>query len=59
MPERHWLIERLRGWGERPALTWRDQTWSYDELCDATDVWLDKLAHHHIASGDTLAIRGD
>jgi long-chain acyl-CoA synthetase len=59
MSERHWLIERLRSCGERPALTWREQTWSYNQLCDATDFWLDKLARHHIGSGDTLAIRGD
>jgi acyl-CoA synthetase (AMP-forming)/AMP-acid ligase II len=59
MSERHWLIERLRGWGQRPALTWRDQTWSYDQLCDATDFWLDKLARHHIGSGETLAIHGE
>ena len=59
MYERHWLIDRLRGWGKNPALIWRDQAWSYNQLCNATEVWLGELAKCHIRSGSTLAIRGD
>jgi acyl-CoA synthetase (AMP-forming)/AMP-acid ligase II len=54
-----WLIQRLRGWGQRPALIWRDQLWSYEQLSDATDVWLDELTRRDIRPGSTLAICGD
>ena len=57
--ERHWLIHRLRGWGQRPALIWRDEAWSYDQLCDAVDRWLAELLRRDIRPGATLAICGD
>ena len=57
--ERHWLIHRLRGWGQRPALIWRDEAWSYDQLCDAVDRWLAELLRRDIRPGGTLAICGD
>jgi acyl-CoA synthetase (AMP-forming)/AMP-acid ligase II len=56
---RHWLTQRLRSWGDRPALIWRGDTWSFAKLCDACDAWLDQLIQHGIKPGDTLAICGD
>ena len=58
-PDSHWLTQRLRGWGGHPALIWRDQVWSYDQLCDAADGWLDELGRRDIRPGSTLAICGD
>jgi acyl-CoA synthetase (AMP-forming)/AMP-acid ligase II len=55
----HWLIQRLRGCGQRPALIWRDQTWSYGQLCDAADVWFNELTRRDVRPGNTLAICGD
>jgi len=57
--QHHWLDRRLRGWGDRPALIWREQSWSYDQLCQATDGFLRELAARHIEPGATLAICGD
>jgi len=57
--ENHWLIQRLRGWGDKPALVWRNQAWTYRELCDAVERAAVGLRGHAIAPGDTLAIRGD
>jgi acyl-CoA synthetase (AMP-forming)/AMP-acid ligase II len=57
--ERHWLIQRLRGWEQRPALIWRDQAWSYDQICDAADGWVDELRRREIRPGSTLAVCGD
>ncbi len=57
--ERHWLIHRLRGWRQRPALVWRDKAWSYDQLCESTDAWLDELIRRDIRPGSRLAICGD
>jgi long-chain acyl-CoA synthetase len=55
----HWLIQRLRGWGQSSALIWRGQTWSYDQLCDAADGWLSELIRRDIHPGSTVAICGD
>lgn len=57
--EGHWLTQRLRGWGERPALIWRNHPWSYDQLCDATEIWRAELARRGIEPGTSLAICGD
>ena len=56
---RHWLAQRLHSWGDRPALIWRDESWSFTQLCDGCDAWLGDLARHGIKPGDTLAICGD
>src|SRR6266566_2869210 len=57
--EGHWLPRRLRGWGSRSALLWRNELWSYDRLCDATDFWLDELTRRGVAPGSSIAICGD
>jgi acyl-CoA synthetase (AMP-forming)/AMP-acid ligase II len=57
--ETYWLIQRLRGWGQRPALIWREEAWSYDRLCDAADGWFHELLRRNIRPGSTLAICGD
>ena len=57
--DRHWLMRRLHSWGHRSALIWRSENWSFNQLCDASDVWSDRLARHRVKPGDTLAICGD
>jgi acyl-CoA synthetase (AMP-forming)/AMP-acid ligase II len=56
---RHWLTRRLRSWGDRPALIWRNEPWSFTQLSDASDAWLGQLVQQGIKPGDTLAICGD
>ena len=56
---RHWLTERLESWGDRPALTWRDETWSFKRLCDGRDGWLGQFAQHGVEPGATVAVCGD
>ena len=55
----HWLTQRLRSWGNQPALIWHGETWSFTRLCDSCDDWLGQLAQHGVGPGDTLAICGD
>jgi acyl-CoA synthetase (AMP-forming)/AMP-acid ligase II len=55
----HWLIERLRGWGERPALVWQGDLWSYARLCEAVDDWRDRLKAQGVEPAGTLALCGD
>jgi len=57
--ENHWLMPRLRGWADRPALIWRREVWSYRQLCDAVDASAAELAQRGIAPGSTLAVCGD
>jgi acyl-CoA synthetase (AMP-forming)/AMP-acid ligase II len=53
------IMERLRGYGARPAMAWRDESLSYEWLCDASDQWLATLVDQGIAPGTTLALCGD
>ena len=55
----HWLTRRLRSWGDHPALIWRDERWSFTQLCEGCDAWLGELARQGVKPGDTLAICGD
>jgi acyl-CoA synthetase (AMP-forming)/AMP-acid ligase II len=57
--DRHWLTRRLQSFGDRPALIWRDESWSFTRLCHDCDAWLGSLARHGVKPGDTLAICGD
>jgi len=57
--ERSWLIQRLRGWADRPALIWHGESWCYDQLCQAAERWRDEMAQRGIGAGETLAICGD
>jgi len=55
----HWLSERLRSWGDRPALIGTNESWSFHQLCEGCDAWLRELAQRGVKPGDTLAICGD
>lgn len=57
--DRHWLTQRLQSWGDTPALIWRNESWSFSQLCNGCDDWLGHLAQHGVKPGDTLAICGD
>ena len=57
--DQHWLRERLRDWGNAPALIWRDDRWSYLKLDQAIGAWLAELMRNGIVPGDVVAIRGD
>jgi long-chain acyl-CoA synthetase len=57
--DQHWLTERLRFWGDAPALIWRDDRWSYLKLDQAIRAWLAELTRNGIVPGDVVAIRGD
>jgi long-chain acyl-CoA synthetase len=56
---RHWLTQRLQFWGDRPALIWRNESWSFTQLRNDCDAWLGQLAQRGVKPGDTLAICGD
>jgi acyl-CoA synthetase (AMP-forming)/AMP-acid ligase II len=56
---RHWLAQRLQSWGNRPALIWNGESWSFARLRSGYDAWLVQLAQYGVKPGDALAICGD
>jgi acyl-CoA synthetase (AMP-forming)/AMP-acid ligase II len=57
--DQHWLAQRLRDWGSRPALVWGAASWSYLELDRAIEAWRTELTRNGIGPGDVVAICGD
>src|SRR6187455_1017000 len=57
--DRHWLTQRFQSWGDRPALIWRNESWSFTQLCEGCEDWLGELQQHGVKPGDTLAVCGD
>jgi long-chain acyl-CoA synthetase len=54
-----WLLERMRGWQERPAIVWRDQAFSYGALLDTVAFWKHQLDTYGIRPGQTVTLEGD
>lgn len=54
-----WLRERMAGYGDAPALVWRDHSTSYAALLAAMDAWLERLDSEGITPGMVVALRGD
>jgi acyl-CoA synthetase (AMP-forming)/AMP-acid ligase II len=54
-----WLRERLREWGDRPAIVWRDGETGYAAVLAATDAWHERLAAAGIGAGQVVALEGD
>ena len=56
---RHWLTRRLRSWGDRPALIWRDESLVVQPALRRQRRLARRLAQQGVKPGDTLAICGD
>jgi acyl-CoA synthetase (AMP-forming)/AMP-acid ligase II len=57
--QEHWLLQRLQSWGDRPALIWREESWSYAQLSRSVLKRLEELEQAGAGPGSTLAICGD
>jgi acyl-CoA synthetase (AMP-forming)/AMP-acid ligase II len=57
--QQHWLLERLQGWGDRPALICEQESWSYAQLSRSVRAWLEELAREGVEPASPLAICGD
>ena len=49
--DRHWLTQRFQSWGDRPALIWRNESWSFTQLCEGCEDWLGELEQHGVKPG--------
>lgn len=54
-----WLLERLASWGDREAVVWRGQSYSYAWLCRAIEEWSGRFDEWGLAPGDVTALEGD
>jgi long-chain acyl-CoA synthetase len=54
-----WLVERMRGWQDRPALVWRDQVFSYESLLDTMAFWKHQLNTCGLKPGQVVTLEGD
>lgn len=54
-----WLLERMTGWLENPAMVWRDRPVTYGEILDSVRQWQDKLVDCGVNTGKVVALEGD
>jgi long-chain acyl-CoA synthetase len=55
----HWITLRLQKWERRPALIWRKQSCSYEQLAASAHSEVEELRRRQIPPGSTVAICGD
>jgi len=55
----NWLLERMAEWHDVPAIVWRDQQTSYDELLGLIAFWSDRLRQDRVRAGEVVAIEGE
>lgn len=56
---RRWLIQRLEEWGDRNAIVWHGQSFSYGWLRGTIDEWQSRLVEIGIKPGQVVALDGD
>ncbi|HCE17441.1 MAG TPA: AMP-dependent synthetase [Anaerolinea thermolimosa] len=54
-----WLLERMAGWQEQPAMVWRDQPTTYGDLLLRVEEWKGELDRYGMKEGQVVAIDGD
>ena len=53
------LLERFREHGDDPALTWRDETYSYDSLWRGVERWTEILDSEAVEEGAVVSLEAD
>lgn len=53
-----WLLDRMAGWAEAPALIWADEPYSYGDLLRRVDEWGAELARRRIGAGSVVLVEG-
>ena len=53
------ILNRIAGYGHKPAVYWRGQVLSYKNLWKQVEDWLQHLSEHRITSGTVCALVGD
>jgi acyl-CoA synthetase (AMP-forming)/AMP-acid ligase II len=53
-----WFLERVREWGDLPALATSAGTTSYAELLETSQAWHERLRQQGVQAGSVVAIEG-
>ncbi len=53
------LLERFEEAGTRPAIVWRDQTYSYDSLVERIAYWQKRLSQEGVTKGTVTVLEAD
>ena len=54
-----WLFERLNGYADRPALSWRDRSYTYGDLLRRVQDYAALLDAHGVKAGHVVTLDGD
>jgi len=55
----HWFLEKIAGWGERPALIHDGRTVTHQDLAALADAWRARLGAEGVCPGDVVVIHAD
>jgi len=54
-----WLLDRMRAWGDEPAVIWQDQVLSNGQILAGVSGWKNRLDALGIRRGQVVALEGD
>jgi len=54
-----WLLDRMQRWADQPAIAWRDQVETYQDLIGRVGEWEARLEKEAINPGQVVALEGD
>lgn len=54
-----WLTEKMNQWPKYPAIIWRDQKFTYEEILKGIHFWKNELNVQAITSGNVVGLEGD
>ncbi len=54
-----WQMERFREGAGQPAIIWRDQAYTFDDLAISCHQWLDRFAAQGVRPGSSVAVVGE
>src|SRR5581483_5870969 len=54
-----WLLDRMSGWRDAPAMACHGRLTTYGHLLDLVDAWTDRLTERGVRRGEVVAINGD
>jgi len=54
-----WLLDKMQALGDREAIIWRANTYTYGYLLDKVKYWETNLSNNGVTNGQVVAIEGD
>ncbi|MFX0201817.1 MAG: AMP-binding protein, partial [Candidatus Hodarchaeota archaeon] len=54
-----WLAEKMRQWGNNPAIVWRNQEFNYADILKGIKFWEGEIDSQNVHPGSVVALEGD